>query len=77
MAVRRFRIAYQEWPGHKKPYMAAVSVMGPWLDQTYEIIHRHLVEKGVPYLYLANEHGNQLSDSWIGPALTRRSLAPA
>lgn len=64
VAVRRFRIAYEEWPGHKKPYMASVSVMGPWINECYELIHRHLMDQGVPYLYLCNEHGNKLNDCW-------------
>lgn len=70
VAVRRFRIAYEEWPGHGKPRMASVGVLGPWKQESFEVIHRHLVEREVPYLYLANEFGNPLSDSWVAPPQT-------
>jgi len=64
VAVLRFRIAYAEWPGHKKPQMASVSVLGPWKQETFQIIHKHLIDKELPYLYLCNVHGNKISDCW-------------
>lgn len=79
VAVVRFRIAYEAWDGHQKPRMAGVSVLGPWLQQSYQVIHNHLIAEGVPYLYLCNKHGNPLSTSWSNLAADQdtRRLASA
>ena len=77
VARKYFRIAYEEWPGHKKPRMASISIVGPWLQESYEVIHRHLIDNDLPYLYLCNEHGNKISDSWSSGLRPRRKVTPS
>lgn len=59
-----FRIAYEGWPGHKRFRMARIQIQSDWIDETYAIIHNHLVTQGVPYLKLCNQHGNNLGPNW-------------
>lgn len=56
-----FRIAYEGWPGHKRPKMARIQIQSDWLNDTYLVIHNHLIAQGVPYLYLCNANGNLLN----------------
>lgn len=58
------RIAWEAWPGHKKPKMARIGLRGTAIDETYSVIHNHLIAQGVPYLYLCNTHGNPLGTPW-------------
>ena len=58
------RIAWEGWPGHKKPKMARLGLRGTAIEETWSVIHNHLITQGVPYLYLCNHHGNPLGPNW-------------
>ena len=58
-----FRIAYQLFPGHKKPHMARFRLSSRWTLDTLQVLTDHLNEKEIDWLYLCNEHGNQISRS--------------
>ena len=58
-----FRIAYQLSPGRKKPHMARFRLSSRWTLDTLQVLTNHLNEKAIDWLYLCNEHGNQISRS--------------
>lgn len=58
------RIAYEGWPGHGKPKMVRIGFLGEAIQETWSVIHNHLLTQGLPYLYLCNKHGNPLGISW-------------
>lgn len=58
-----YRIAYEEFPGHKKPHMARFRLSSAHTLDTLQVLTKHLDEVGVDWLYIANEHGNPVSRS--------------
>jgi len=56
-----FRIAYQAMSGGQKPHMARFRLGSRWTLDTLQVLTNHLNEKGVDWLWLANEHGNPVS----------------
>lgn len=58
-----YRIAYQEFPGSKKPHMATFRLSSSAVMDTLQVITNHLNELEIEWLYLCNVHGNRLSRS--------------
>ena len=58
-----YRIAYEEFPGHKKPHMARFRLSSAHTLDTLQVLTKHLDEVGIDWLYIANEHGNPVSRS--------------
>lgn len=58
-----FRIAYEAVPGRQKPRMARFRLSGGHVMETLQVITNMLNSTDVPWLYLANAHGNPISRS--------------
>ena len=58
-----YRIAYQAFPGSRKPHMCRFRLSSDAVMDTLQVLTNHLNETGIDWLYLCNSHGNPISKS--------------
>ena len=58
-----YRIAYEAFPGSKKPHMCRFRLSSNAVMDTLQVLTNHLNESDVDWLWITNRHGNQLSRS--------------